>query len=543
MPTRATLLLVLAAVVAGAAAAIFVWQPGLASIYDDSVSYLVMAQGLSPWSRPAAAVAAAFPRESYPPFFPLALALFGGAHDWHVAHLLVAACFAATVLLAGLHARAITGSAAVGLGTALTMATLPEAWINLKGILSEFPYMALSLAALLQHRRLREPEGAARRGGWIVLGGLLAATALTRTVGVALVAAVAAAEALRWRRERDAARLASAGMAIAVPLVCAALWYALRPTASGDDTYVRIGSGILRSLRENGAGWLVDSVLANVASLGYSWLHALMMFWSGPWQPRALLGTALGFLALGGAAARAWRGEPDGLYAFFFLGIVLMWPFPGHMYRLGLPIVPVLLAAGWWALGALLARAGGVRGGRYAAGAAFIPLVLCVPALLFYVAARALAPDPTTGPYRRSDIAEYYRFSDGRLAASIADREIGILRDLERIGATTPPAARVMWYLPSYVALLGAREGIPIPPSREPAAFAREVRRLGAGYIYVDALPLRDATEGSGGTEPLAPARLAAGYAETVWKRESGGAPESALLRIDPARLEAAAPP
>jgi len=269
-----------------------------------------------------------------------------------------------------------------------------------------------------------------------------------------------------------------------------------------------------------------------------------MMFWSGPWQPRAMLGTALGLLALGGAAARAWRGEPDGLYTFFFLGIVLMWPFPGHMYRLGLPIVPVLLAAGWWSLDALVARgAGAARRRRYGAGAAFIPLALCLPALLFYVAARALAPDPTAGPYHRSDIAEYYRFSDGHLAASIADREIGILRDLERIGATTPPAARVMWYLPAYVALIGGREGIPVPETRDPAAFAREVRRLGADYIYVDALPLRDATEGSGGTEPLAPARLAAGYAETVWKREIGGAPESALLRIDAARLESALRP
>src|SRR5512135_3358032 len=97
------------ALAAGAAATWFVWQPGLASVYDDSVSYLVMGQVLSPWRHASAAVVDAFPLERYPPFFPLLLGLTGGAFDWRIGHALVAACFAASVFLCALHARGVTG--------------------------------------------------------------------------------------------------------------------------------------------------------------------------------------------------------------------------------------------------------------------------------------------------------------------------------------------------------------------------------------------------------------------------------------------------
>jgi len=48
--TRADVALAALAVVAGAAAIAFTWQPGLASLYDDSVFYLMMAQAMSPFA-------------------------------------------------------------------------------------------------------------------------------------------------------------------------------------------------------------------------------------------------------------------------------------------------------------------------------------------------------------------------------------------------------------------------------------------------------------------------------------------------------------
>ncbi|HUL55624.1 MAG TPA: hypothetical protein VLT60_01410, partial [Usitatibacter sp.] len=93
--------LALLAAIVGAVAIAFTWQRGLASLFDDSASYLVMAQAFCPWHETPAPVAAAFPAQKYPPLFPLLIALGGGAYDWRIAHAWVALSFAASVFLLG----------------------------------------------------------------------------------------------------------------------------------------------------------------------------------------------------------------------------------------------------------------------------------------------------------------------------------------------------------------------------------------------------------------------------------------------------------
>ena len=197
----------LAAVAAAAGGAIaFTWQPGLASLYDDSVFYLMMAQAFSPFGAAAAPVLAAAPYDTYPPFLPLLLALGGGAFDWRIAHAIVAACFGASVFVLGRHARAITGSASMGLAAAVVYAFMPGAWLNVKGVLAEFPYMALSFGILAGYARARDRTPSTGRA--IALGALLAALLLTRTIGIALIAAIAASRrcAIGARARRGSSR-------------------------------------------------------------------------------------------------------------------------------------------------------------------------------------------------------------------------------------------------------------------------------------------------------------------------------------------------
>jgi hypothetical protein len=85
------------ALVAGGVAIAFTWQPGLASLYDDSVFYLMMAQAISPFGQASPAVLAATPFDTYPPMLPVLLAMFGGAFDWRIAHAIVAVAFGASV--------------------------------------------------------------------------------------------------------------------------------------------------------------------------------------------------------------------------------------------------------------------------------------------------------------------------------------------------------------------------------------------------------------------------------------------------------------
>jgi hypothetical protein len=66
----------------------FAWQPGLASIGDDSASYVVLAQAIA-GSNPAVAPWVGF-HTHFPPLFPLLLVLTGGAWDLRLAHAAVA---------------------------------------------------------------------------------------------------------------------------------------------------------------------------------------------------------------------------------------------------------------------------------------------------------------------------------------------------------------------------------------------------------------------------------------------------------------------
>jgi 4-amino-4-deoxy-L-arabinose transferase-like glycosyltransferase len=518
------------ALAVGAFALRFLWHGGIDSLYDDSVSYLIMAQAFSPFEAVDPAIAVAAPDEKYPPLFPLLLALTGGAYDWRIAHAVVALCFAASVFLFGEHARRVTGSARLAWIAALVFAAMPGAWLSAKGILSEFPFMALVFAALVYYDRLR--ESASRRGAWLAMGVLLAAVMLTRTIGVALAAAVAFAECMRFLRTRDAAGLRALPWTLGVAFAITGLWYALRP-GGGEDTYVTSSAGMIEGFRQHGLTWAREWIRVNASSLADAWFTALMIFWGEPWKPGFMLASAFGILGLAGALRRAARGEVDAAYCVAFLAILLLWPYPGQMYRLAFPVVPLLMLNAIWLAKALMdRRLDAVRVTRWSAAVAVLPLALCVPAVLFYIVERARMPHDTPGPYRKTDIAEFYRIPSGPSAERNALTQIAVLGDMERLRETTPREARVMWYTPNYVSLLARRRGVPLERPGDSAALAAQVRSSKADYIYLANVQPRDSLHAQG--DPLDPAALAAPFSEPVWKRvNERGETLAILLKID----------
>lgn len=517
------------AAVATAFAIAFTWQPGLASLYDDSVFYLMMAQAFSPLGQASDAVLAAAPFDTYPPFLPLLLALGGGAFDWRIAHAIVAVCFGASVLLLGLHARAITGSARMGLAVALVYAFMPGVWLNVKGILSEFPYMALSFAALVAYARMRDK--APSRGSAIALGALLAALLLTRTVGVALILAIGSCEAWRWRRERNARRLEQLAWIFGTPLAVAALWIGLRPS-SGQDAYVEFGARMAEGTAREGVAWVAAMAAANASAVVDAWLNALLIFWGEWWTPAFLLACFIGACGLGGTLWRALRGEPDGIYCVAFLAIVLAWPFPGQMYRLALPVIPLVMANALWAWHRFLMRAQSETAERRAPWAAVLPLALCAPAVLFYIVERARMPQEPGSAARKADIAEFYRVPAGPAAASNALAQLAVFSDMERIRATTPDTARVLWYAPAYVSLLAHRHGVRLERPRDAAGLAAQLRATRADFIYLATLHPRDSAHRLG--HPLDALAHARPLARVVWQRSGArGDLQAVLLEVD----------
>ncbi len=490
-------LLAALAAATGAFALAFTWQPGLASMYDDSVSYLIQAQALSPFGMAHPAVLAAAPYEKYPPLFAALLALTGGAFDWRVAHAVVALAFAASVYLLGVLARQVTGSAWIAVATALVYAWIPGSWLSVKGILSEFPYMVLAFAALIVHgARAGKPL---TRGAAIGLGALLAAAVLTRTIGITLLAAIAFVEALRYARERDTARVRALAWTFAIPIVAAALWYALRPSV-GEDAYVSFGTGVLQGTAERGVGWAFSLVATNASALAGAWLHALLIFWGESWKPGFLIASAFGALGLAASLRRAARGHADAAYVAAFLGLLLVWPFPGQMFRLAFPLVPLVLMNAFGALRQLFAlRWDSRRAERWSAYAAGLPI--------------------------------FYRIPDRRSAERNVLAQIGVFEDMDRIRKSVPEDARLMWYAPNYVALLAHRHGVPMSRPTDAADLAAQVRATGANYIYLASVNPRDSALRGG--NPLDPFLQARGLADVQWQRAGAdGELQALLLRV-----------
>jgi hypothetical protein len=527
------------AVIAATIAVAFTWQPGLASLFDDSVSYLVLAQAFSPFGEASPAVLAAAAAEKYPPLTAWLIALAGGAFDWRIAHATVALAFGASVFTLGWLARHVSGSAAVGVAAALAYAWLPGAWLNVKGILAEFPYMAISFAALALHASWK--GSAATRRQAMLLGVLLAAAFLARTIGVALVAAVCAAEALRWVRRRESDRLRSLAWIAGIPVASALLWYALRPSG-GEDAYAAFGAQLARDASERGFDFAAALLASNAAALRDAWLNALLIFWGEPWKPGFVVASLVGIAGLGAMLWRALRFEADGLYGVTFLAILLAWPFPGQMYRLALPIVPLVLVHFLWACARLAGRLDPSTASRRAALGAALPLAVCVPAVLFYIAPRAAGGAGDGGAMRPADIAEFYRIPAGPSAEASARAQIGVFEDLRRIGETTPPQARVMWYWPNYVALLAHRHGVRLERPRDAAGLAAQVRATRADYIYLAELHPRDSARRAG--HPLDPAAHAAALGRVVWHRASAaGNMQAVLVEVDRRKVDEARPP
>lgn len=496
----------------------FVWQPTLATFADDSVSYLVMAQVFSPWEAASPAVAAAFAREAfYPPLFPLLLAFAGAAHHVAWAHALTALLVAGWIPLVYLLGTRWLEDRRAAAAAALCAALLPALWVNAKGILSEPLFGLLLLATFCV------VGGAVNERKRIWLPALLmAAMMLTRTAALAPIVAYAL-----WaltRREQAASSRVRAALPAAFAIAAYGAWVLLRPAETA-DSYAHIvldrGSAFLGAQSPLAA---VGASLGRQANaLGESWLAAVLLFWVESQPARPLLACAIGGLALGGMTMRLLAGKPDGWMMAAYLATLLAWPFYDQMGRFLFPILPVLMLYAFWAAaGALrLLQRPAVLGHALLAT---LVLSLTVPALAFMVQ-RAQAPG------RYAEIIDWYSTPDLSEARARAQRHLDLFDDMEEIGRLTRPEDLVMWVVPSYIALLAGRRGLPAPDSAlAPAAYRDAVRYSGADYVLLSLYNPRDTIRASAwqsGTRALT------GHAKAVRVRaKDGGAVTSILLKI-----------
>jgi hypothetical protein len=507
----------------------FAWQPGLATIGDDSVSYLLIARWLSGNVDTLLAPLVAW-HMHFPPLFPAALALAGGGLDPATAHLVVAAFAALSVAFIGRYAALRLDSEVAGLAVAAAFLMLPTAWISVKGILSESMYLALTMAAL--HFHDARPEGSWRARDTLLFGMLLAAVLFTRSAGVAFLAAYVMRTAVRAVRDRNIDL--RGWLALLPPVVLALSWAAIRP--GGQEAY---GLALTRTL----STWLTDPAGAlAVAGVAFSdgWFATFAADSGVQGAPRALV-TVLGFVAFAGTFRAIASNRLDGWYVLGATILLFVLPYGGNNTRRMLyPLVPLLIVHAAEALAAFAAWLQLRRPGWIAAAALALP-ILPSGAAVALVAEKATHDVPLVAGsrYTARELIDYYTTVNLAQARAQAARQAAVLGGLERLVTDTPPAAQVMWMRPEYVALLGKRGGAPSYFEWDARRLAREIRDARIDYLVISGVFKSDLRQNAG--DPAITLRDAAAYTSphTVLANPFTGQDEFILLKVDRAMLDA----
>ncbi len=427
-----------------AVSALGVWAQNSALVgvnYDDGI-YALLGKALADGEGYLLTfLPTTLPGVKYPPVYPLSLVPF-----WSFAGSQAGALQAMKVanglyigLAAGLFTWLVSSLRLLPVSLAAAGAVLGFAAASMMlvtaGLLSEPLYLVLLFAALWTADGVAED---ARSWGFVVVGLLAALAMLTRTVGIA---AVAAAIIGLWMRVGRRPALVAAGSAGV--LILPWTFYGMVNAGSVPDALVpRYGS-------------YVQLYLANLAG---SPSAALDIFWTnfgailqtlggklvpqlGP-VPQVLAGAFLIVLAVLGTRKVGRRAPATVIYPWLYLALVSVWSFPPFRFVfIVFPMLLVLAAVSWLAIAKRAANVLGRRGGARWIRVSLAAVGLALVANLAFTESRALSR----------------RVWDGaELNKSIAGAEL-----IDWVGANTDPSAVIAYEFDPLVALHTGRLAVP----------------------------------------------------------------------------------
>lgn len=333
--------LFLVAVIAGYGLYLFSFTvfDGFATFSNDAASYMLMARKWSPFFEPTPAEVFTSPVHAHPPGIALLLAVTGASESLWAGHLVVSLCMLAGLFLIG-HYLGRQMDKLIAAVVTLAICLMPGIVIHTLGILSENLYIVCSLAALTVYLHVRNRQGLSSLW-YLLLFTLLAAAVLTRTVGIALLTAFFVVPIVD-RKLIPSQRVIFPIMALG-GIVAWRVWEAIRPGESGLG-YGLYLTDLLNSGGDSFAGLLAvlwQSVYFNLVKLLGSWSEYFAL--TSIAAPSFLLSYLLLMICTTGLILRAARLRLDAIYILFYLGIILIWPFPDEMTRSLHPIAILLL--------------------------------------------------------------------------------------------------------------------------------------------------------------------------------------------------------
>lgn len=443
-------------------------------LQEDSGIYIALAESLADgYGYRSVFLVDAPPHAQYPPVFPVLLlpAVFALGADFRAMKLLMTplAVAALPVVHALFRARADARTAAL---VVLLTATSPAVVYFTQSIMTEIPYLLLSLVAVLWIER------SARRTGWsasavVVAALLLSLVCLTRVVGISLLLAAVLYVALEGA-ERRLIQLRTALAIAALAAVPLALWFAYSSSASLDagSPYLRYYSWSLNKAAapswRDGAVVLLFKLRAALYAYGVHLGHATVY-----WLPSPPIGSAIALLLAGVGVAGffrcAMRQRTVAEY-YVFLYVCALLVFPGsRQQRYVVPLIPF-----WWfyVVSMTDAAARWLSRRREPTGPAGRATAVVGAAMLGLALLNAVT----------SVVVNVVRHGRGYYEPVARDP----FRDaLEWVRRETPPHSVLLWAKPGLGYILAGRRAVPVRARTPPAALLALVRDRHVEYVVV----------------------------------------------------------
>ena len=297
---------------------VWTWSPVIADFGGDNATYFLTANLFSPYSQPFNISEYFATHSQYPPLYPLLLALFGGGDSILIAHIVTTSFLLLAMLIIYKWVLALGYGRMHALVLVVIFSLLPGTYFQVLSIHSEYLYLLLSIAGLytatLENKR------------WLWIAAILIASAgLTRSAGISLIFSFIIY--LFLNNERNKYTLS---VIVIMPMV---LWGILNNQNS---------TSYLTQLSEP---YTQDFIISYFHQIGNQCRY-LLSAWRTTFtygESGHLFLTVYAGLCIYVMFYRMYMKKLDGIYAFFYLAMILSWPYPAESIRLLFPVVPVLL--------------------------------------------------------------------------------------------------------------------------------------------------------------------------------------------------------
>ena len=297
---------------------------------DDAI-YLLMAEVYSPWHAGTDSLLEFVRSQNhFPPFYPVIMGLLGVDSGNPVLASHISVCMLITGLIGvGFWVYRESGSFITGLGIPVLIAILPGTLIFTQGLWSEFLFICLLYAALFI---LSKSEITGQH--WLIAALLIALCALTRIVGVTLIAAYCLM--LLIRRPRFYPYYAAVSV---IPIV---LWLFIGSGRVSETTYV---GTLLDSLSNLNPTRIIDIITNKVSVIYYS-MSWLLSGYDKSGQHPLLIGTfllAMLAIAIPAIIKRFKQRKIDVYFLILYMLVILVWPYSDTYFvsRFLFPVLPV----------------------------------------------------------------------------------------------------------------------------------------------------------------------------------------------------------